>query len=111
MERDKGLLCQPLPARLLLERGVAVQAQPPARVHTELRRQAREHVPLVQIHILVAQQAAVLVLQGIAIRHPPPTPPQERGQKESPPPAPPQGRGAERLSHKAYKTYKSYKTY
>ena len=90
MERDKGLLCQPLPARLLLERGVAVQAQPPARVHTELRRQAREHVPLVQVHILVAQQAAVLVLQGIAIRHPPPTPPQGRGavRKTHPQPLP-----------------------
>ena len=88
MERDKGLLCQPLPARLLLERGVAVQAQPPARVHTELRRQAREHVPLVQVHILVAQQAAVLVLQGIAIRHPPPTPPQGRGAKGKPTPSP-----------------------
>ena len=88
MERDKGLLFQPLPARLLLERGVAIQAQPPARVPTELRRQAREHVPLVQVHILVAQQGAVLVLQGIAIRHPPPTPPQGRGAKGKPTPSP-----------------------
>ncbi len=79
MERDKGLLFQPLPARLLLERGVAVQAQPPARVYTELRRQTREHVPMVQVHILVAQQAAVLVLQGIAIRPPPNPSPREGG--------------------------------